>query len=149
MIIKKYNLLEFHQFLCQNIGMIQKDKIFMDFQTAEVIQPISIIANSQSFDKVWFRSLLAIFDNSSCELKLLLWLVANRDKSNNQVIGNQKSIAEKSNISLANVNKILGKFKDAGFINKIQNGVYMINPLIIISGDKKKQNYLLLEFKGE
>lgn len=125
---------------------VTQGDIYINSRTAEIINAVSLKTDSKNFDKVWFRSLLSLLEKSTPELKLLVWIVANRDKSNNHFIGMQREISEKANISLSVVNRTLRDFQKVGFIKKIQTGVYMINPLIIISGDDKKQRFLTLEF---
>ena len=123
--------------------------LIMNLRTAEVFDAIKINTDFENFDKVWFSSLLGIFEKTTPELKLLLWLVANRDDISNQVICNQRVMAKKSNISISVINRTLNNFIKVGFLKKIQNGVYMINPLIVVKGKSCKQKYLALEFNSK
>ena len=108
-----------------------------------------VMPNQGDWDKAWFGSILTQCKISGMKtLKVLVWMVENRDYGSNKVGKTQREIAEGCMVSLGVVNKALADFSKSGLLKKLKNGQYMINPAIIVRGSEEKQRFLLLEFNN-
>lgn len=120
-------------------------------KTGEVVDACRInLPDRNSWDKVWFGNVLAqckILGNK--QLTVLLWMVNNRNYSDNKVYYTQSEISELCGVRLRLLKDIIKSFCECKIITKIRNSVYMVNPAIIVRGDSKKQAYLLIEFNNE
>jgi hypothetical protein len=133
------------------MNKIYGEKELIDPATGEVIKTTYIVKKYQgdfNFHKVWLADLLNVLEVvGNKKLKVIRWILSNINNKTNQIIGTHQKIAEKIGVSRVVVSQTFKLLQDADFLVKEQNGVYKINPLILVQGDNKKRQNLLIEYK--
>lgn len=125
---------------------IKNDVEIINSKTGEVcvVDEISkVFTDEKTFWKCYladFLSVLGIFD--SRQLDVFIHLVENTNPSNNLFISTQREIAYEVGCSLTTVNEIMKKLIEKGMIEKIQNGVYWVNPNVLMKGNVHKKQLL-------
>ena len=79
----------------------------------------------------------------------MIYILQNVKPSNNLFIGTYKKIQKYTGISQPTIAKILTKLQDTGYIKKVQNGVWMISPEIMMKGKDGKRKNLMIEYHCE
>ena len=130
-----------------------KKRTLVDQETGEVIevdQVTKIAYGQKNFWKVYlfdFLQVLGILESK--QLDVLIYVLENTNSSNNTFIGTHKKIAEKTNTSRDTIHRTFKKLQDAKFLEKIQNGVYQVSPLIMMKGSDYKKQLLLNYYKED
>lgn len=131
----------------------QKKKDLIDTETGEIISVDQItkrVYGTRNFWKCYlmdFLCILGIIDNK--QLDVLIFIVENTNQSNNMFIGTYKHIAQNVNVSEPTIAKIIKKMQKNNFIKKVQNGVWLVNPNILMKGNDTKRQILLSYYKNE
>ncbi len=135
-----------------NIKYITKETTYKDETGEHTIQETEIYKKhygGKFFYRVWLSDLLNALGllNNNKELDILFYVLDNMTTDNN-FIGTYRSIAEDTKISLSTVTRIFKKMNEVNLIRKIQNGVYKINPALILQGDNSKKRRLIIEYEN-
>ena len=130
--------------------VIKKGDRWINEKTGEVIETTEIykyVEEDFNFHKVWIQDLIRILDlTGSKALKVINYLLGNMRNSDNTVSVTYRQMAEDLNISLFTVTKIMKILQEADFIRKQMNALYMINPDIVVKGNKNKRVSLLIRY---
>lgn len=124
-----------------------KSKNLMDLDTGEVIQVDQItkrVYGGKAFWKVYlmdFLSVLGVFD--SRQVDVFIYVVEHTNMSNNLFVGTYKKISDDVNVSSATIARIFKKLQAQHFIKKVQNGVWFVNPNVLMKGNDAKRQILL------
>ncbi|MGR5989472.1 replication/maintenance protein RepL [Bacillus paranthracis] len=119
----------------------------MDTQTGEVIHVDQITKRAYGAKNFWkmylmdFLSVLGIIDNK--QLDIFIYIAENTNQSNNLFIGTYKQISKDVGVSEPTIAKLMKKLQENNFIKKKQNGVYLVNPNIMMKGNDTKRQILL------
>lgn len=100
--------------------------------------------NRKTFWKVYlsdFLAALGIFD--SRQLDVFIYILEHTDSSTNLFIGTYREVACEISCSTNTVSKIMRKLQDQGFLKKIRNGIYAINPNLMMKGNENKRQMLI------
>ncbi len=134
--------------------IIKRDRRqLMDVVTGEVIYVDQITKRTNSTRTFWkcylmdFITVLGIIDSK--QLDVLLHIIENTNASNNLFIGTYSKIAKETNCSSRTISIVLKKLQEADFLKKVQNGVWRINPNILMKGNENKRQLLLSYYKGD
>ena len=85
-----------------------------------------------------FLTVLGIID--SRQLDVFVYIAENTNPSNNTFIGTYTKISKDVGVSSRTIAKIMKKLQENNFIKKVQNGVWLVNPNILMKGgDHKRQ----------
>lgn len=139
--MKKY----YNEYTQTLIGSRKRD--LMDIETGEHIlvdQITKRIYGTKNFWKVYlmdFLSVLGVFDSK--QVDVFIYIVENTNRSTNLFIGTYKKIHEDLGVSQTTIAKIMKKLQEHSFIQKVQNGVYMVNPNVLMQGNDNKRQMLL------
>lgn len=131
----------------------EKQRKLVDTDTGEVImvdQVTKRIYGTKQFWKVYlmdFLSILGIFDSK--QVDIFIHIVENTNPANNLFIGTYKKIEKATKISHGTVVSVMKKLRDNSFIHKIQNGVWSVNPTILMKGGENKRQILLNYFNEQ
>lgn len=126
---------------------------FINRRTGEIVTVDNIkktIYGQKNFWKCYlmdFLSALGIIDNK--QLDIFIYICENTNQSTNLFIGTYSKIAEDVQCSRATIAKIMKKLQAHGFIKKIQNGVWFVNPNILMKGNDQKRQILLSYFQAD
>lgn len=125
----------------------ERKRELIDTQTGEYIYVDQItkrIYGAKAFWKCYlmdFLSVLGIFDNR--QVDIFIYIVENTNKATNLFIGTYAKIAKDLGCSSTTIATTMRKLKNNGFVKKVQNGVWMVNPNILMKGNDHKRQILL------
>jgi len=131
----------------------QKRKEYIDVETGEVIWVDQInkrVYGTKNFWKCYlmdFLSVLGIIDSK--QLDVFIYIVENTNQSNNTFIGTYEKIAKDVGVSRPTISSILKKLQGNNFIKRVQNGVWLVNPNILMKGNDTKRQILLSYYESE
>ena len=130
-----------------------KQRSLVDTETGEQIlvdQITKRVYGTKNFWKCYlfdFLQVLGILDSKQCDV--FVYIVENTNQANNTFIGTYKKIAKDVGVSEPTIARIMRKLKDHNFIKAVQNGVYLVNPNILMKGNDKKRQILLSYFESD
>lgn len=131
----------------------QKQRELIDTETGEIIHVDQITKRTYGTKHFWkcylmdFLTVLGIIDSK--QLDIFIYIVENTDPAKNIFIGTQRQIAANTNSSVQTVSTIIKKLQENNFIKKLQNGVYMVNPNLLMKGNDHKRQILLSYYATE
>lgn len=135
------------------IKFITKETKYKDETGEHTIQETEIykkIYGSQHFWKIFlsdFLNALGLINNSK-QLDVLFHVLSNTNQSTNIFIGTYNKITEEVGVSYQTVALIFKKMQENDLIVKVQNGVYKVNPSIMVKGDNSKRQKLIIEYQA-
>ena len=146
----KFNL-EYNENTQTLIGTRQKELIDVETGVSIWVDQITKRAyGSKNFWKVYlmdFLTVLGIIDSK--QLDVFIYIAENTNQSTNQFIGTYNKIAKDVNVSRPTIAKLMKKLQDNKFIKKVQNGVWLVNPNILMRGSDKKRQILLSYYQAD
>lgn len=83
------------------------------------------------------------------QLDVFMYISINTQPSTNLFIGTYEKIMKDCQVSKDTVYKLLKKLIEHNFIRRKQNGVYMVNPNIVMKGNNAKQSLLISYYDAE
>ncbi len=131
----------------------QQKKHYIDADTGESIWVDQISKRSYGTKNFWkcylmdFLTVLGIIDSK--QLDVFIYIVENTNQSTNMFIGTYRKIAGDLKCSLDTVSKIMKKLQENNFIKKVQNGVWLVNPNILMKGNDTKRQILLSYYQAD
>lgn len=131
----------------------QQKRELVDTQTGEVIWVDQITKRTYGTKNFWkcylmdFLTVLGIIDSK--QLDIFVYIVENTSPSNNTFIGTYTKIAKDVGVSRPTIAAIMKKLQDNNFIKKVQNGVWLVNPNILMKGNDTKRQILLSYYESE
>ena len=146
----KFNL-EYNENTQTLIGTRQKELIDVETGVSIWVDQITKRAyGSKNFWKVYlmdFLTVLGIIDSK--QLDVFIYIAENTNQSTNQFIGTYDKIAKDVNVSRPTIAKLMKKLQGNKFIKKVQNGVWLVNPNILMRGSDKKRQILLSYYQAD
>ena len=130
-----------------------KKRQLVDTETGEQIlvdQITKRVYGSKNFWKMYlmdFLTVLGIIDSK--QLDIFIYIVENTNQSNNIFIGTYDKISADVGVCRQTIAKIMRKLQDNKFIRKVQNGVWFVNPNILMKGNDQKRQILLSYYESE
>lgn len=124
-----------------------------DIDTGEVIQVDQITKRVYGTKNFWkcylmdFLGVLGIIDSK--QLDIFIYIAENTNQSNNTFIGTYSKISKDVGVSRPTIAKIMKKLQDNNFIKKAQDGVWIVNPNILMKGNDNKRQILLSYYESE
>ena len=131
----------------------QKKRELLDTATGEVIWVDQITKRTYGTKNFWkcylmdFLTVLGIIDSK--QLDIFIYIVENTNPSNNTFIGTYKKISKDTGCSSRTIATIMKKLQENNFIKKVQNGVWLVNPNILMKGNDTKRQILLSYYESE
>lgn len=120
------------------------DWIVVDKNTGEEIDPGIFVENyiqemakhnRNGWEQVYPEKLIKYMKTVGCSSHSLVLLHLLEQKNyDNTIITTQRKIAQHLEISISTVVSVMTSLQDAGHLIKISNGVYQLDPLIMIRG---------------
>ena len=126
---------------------------FINKQTGEIVTFDNIkktVYGQKNFWKCYlmdFLSILGIIDNK--QLDIFIFICENTNPSTNLFIGTYKKIAKDVGCCEATITKIMKKLQAHGFVKKVQNGLWFVNPNLLMKGNDQKRQILLSYFQAD
>lgn len=131
----------------------QKKRELMDKETGEIIWVDQITKRTYGTKNFWkcylmdFLTVLGIID--SRQLDIFIYIVENTQQANNTFIGTYKKISKDTGCSSTTIARIMKKLQENNFIRKVQNGVWLVNPNILMKGNDTKRQILLSYYESD
>lgn len=131
----------------------QKQKNYMDMETGEIIHVDQIAKRVYGTKKFWkiylmdFLTILGIVDNK--QVDIFIYIVENTNQATNMFIGTYDKIGKDVGVSRATIAKIMKKLQENNFIKKVQNGIWLVNPNILMKGNDTKRQILLSYYNSD
>lgn len=130
-----------------------KKRELIDRETGEQIfvdQITKRVYGSKNFWKCYlmdFLMVLGIIDSK--QVDIFIYIVENTNQSTNIFLGTYKKIAADVGCSEPTIAKIMKKLVANGFIKRVQNGAWFVNPNILMRGNDQKRQILLSYYEAE
>jgi DNA-binding Lrp family transcriptional regulator len=100
-----------------------------------------------NFDKFWVSQLLTAIDEfGNQKIKLLLYLIQNRERSNNAIIKTVRELATETGISKDTISATLKILETHGIVKR-KTGVIFISPEVVFRGSHNNRRRILLEYR--
>ena len=135
---------------------VKKQKIigkqnYINQETGEIVECVVVektIENDFNFHKVWLNDLIGILEIiGTKKLTVIKWILDNFNDKDNTVFFTQRGLGKELGLSTKTINETIKLLLENGFMKKVQNGVYMINPDILVKGTTGKRTNLLVKYK--
>lgn len=125
----------------------------MDTETGELLHVSQVekyIRGTKNFWKCYLMDFLTVLGiMESRQLDIFIYIVENTDQRNNVFIGTYKKISKDTGCSPTTIARIMKKLQNHNFLKKMQNGVWLVNPNIMMKGNEQKRQILLSYYEGE
>lgn len=131
----------------------EKKKHLIDADTGEnvfVDQITKRVYGTKNFWKCYlmdFLTVLGIID--SRQLDVFIYIVENTHPSTNTFIGTYKKIGKDVGVCRQTIATIMKKLQENNFIKKVQNGVWLVNPNLLMKGNDQKRQILLSYYESD
>lgn len=142
------------EFISQTQTLIgQQKRELLDVASGEVIWVDQITKRTYGTKNFWkcylmdFLTVLGIID--SRQLDIFIYIVENTQPSNNTFIGTYRKISKDIGCSSTTIARIMRKLQENNFIKKVQNGVWLVNPNILMKGNDTKRQILLSYYESD
>lgn len=122
-------------------------RLIVNLETGETTQEVDIKHYGAHFWRLYLQNFLAALGKFNLALlDVLCFIIENANLSDNTCSFTQTEIALALSLSRATVGRHIETLEQVGFIKKIRNGKYMINPDILhydVSKGSKQHNILM------
>lgn len=131
----------------------EQPKRLMDLDTGEVFNATQVTKRTYGTKNFWkcylmdFLTVLGILDSK--QVDIFVYIVENTNQTTNQFIGTYKKIAKDVGVSEPTIARIMKKLQAENFIKKVQNGVWFINPDVLMRGNDGKRKMLLSYYESD
>ena len=131
----------------------QKKRELVDRETGEVIWVDQITKRTYGTKNFWkcylmdFLTVLGIIDSK--QLDVFIYIVENTQQANNTFIGTYAKIAKDVGVCRQTIATIMKKLQENNFIKKVQNGVWLVNPNVLMKGTDTKRQILLSYYESK
>ena len=127
-----------------------RQRKLVDPETGEVMQveqTTKLVFGSKHFWKCYMKQFLAVMKPlSGRQYDVFIYIVEHTKPGDNLFIGTYDKIVEGAKCSRQTVAAAMKKLQEKNFIRKKQNGVWMVNPEVLVKGGDSKQEGLLSEY---
>ena len=126
---------------------------YMNIRTGEMVMFDNIkkvVYGQKNFWKCYlmdFLAVLGIIDNK--QLDIFVYICENTNSSTNMFIGTYAKIARDVGCSETTIAKIMKKLQEHNFIKRVQNGLWFVNPDLIMKGNDNKRQMLLSYYQAD
>ena len=124
-----------------------------DDDTGEKIIVDQITKRSYGTKQFWkcylmdFLTVLGIIDSK--QVDIFIYIVENTNQSTNMFVGTYKKIAKDVGVSEPTIARIMKKLQENNFVKKVQNGLWFVNPNILMKGNDNKRQILLSYYQAD
>lgn len=130
----------------------QRTRRLVDQDTGEVMQvnqTTKLVYGSKNFWKLYMREFIAVLKGlSDKQYKVFVYILEHTRPSDNRFTATYQSIMKDVGCCRQTVASTLGKLKDNNFMRKVQTGIWLVNPDIMVKGNDRKRNMLLSEYRA-
>ena len=128
---------------------IEGKRTYVDCETGELIncRVVRIVDADANFEKLWLGHILEAIDEiGNAKMKVLMFLLSNRDKHTNSIITTNRKLAEATGISLDTVSRTLIALKKNKIITRT-TGVIFLNPDVVFKGSRQHRMNVMIRYQ--
>ena len=129
-----------------------ENKEIVDQETGEIVPVYEVTKKyygGNDFHKCFLESFLASFEMFQYkQINVVCYIYEHMQTSNNIFIGTYKSISQALNVSEPTIASVMRKLQANNFIRRVQNGIWQINPNILMKGDERKRKIMITKFEN-
>lgn len=131
----------------------ERKRQIMDVETGEIMLVDQITKRRYGTKNFWkcylmdFLTVLGIIDSK--QLDVFVYIAENTSPSTNTFIGTYTKISKDVGVCRQTVASIMKKLQENNFIKKVQNGVWLVNPNILMKGSDHKRQILLSYYESD
>lgn len=122
-------------------------KRLQDLDTGELIEVDQITKRAlgqKQFWKIYLMDFLQVLGGFEYkQLDVLIYILEHTEAANNTFIGTYRSLEKSVGVSYDTVRRTITLLQGKGFLKKVSNGVYQVNPTIMMKGTEHKKQLLL------
>lgn len=133
---------------------LHEPDVWINQRTGEIIKAQTLTKELKGsdvdigFEKLWIGHILdAVEEVGNAKMKVLFWLIRNKDKSN-MVHGSITEIAEKTGVGRATVARLMASLRKANVVRLEYGGRWMLNPAVIFKGSHERRMNVLIRYKA-
>ena len=134
------------------VAVEYEDSKIVDGETGEIIPVCQVTKKfygNKPFYKVWLEGILSSFEIvQNKQVDIICYIYENTQPANNLFVGTYKTIAKKLNVSEPTIAAVMKKLQSINILRKVQNGVWQINPTVMMMGDDAKQRVLITKYEN-
>ena len=123
---------------------------YINADTGEILETTVIekeVERDFNFHKIWLSDLMSVLNLiGGKKLDILKYLLGEMRSSDNTISVTYRKIEEKLKTSQKTIAETMKILQEANFITKVQNGLYMVNPDIIVRGKSGKKDALMIKY---
>ena len=123
---------------------------YINADTGEILETTVIekeVDRDFNFHKIWLNDLMSVLNLiGGKKLDILKYLLSEMRTQDNTISVTYTKIQEKLNTSRKTIAETMKILQEANFITKVQNGLYMVNPDVIVRGNGKKRDALMIKY---
>lgn len=100
------------------------------------------------FEKFWIGHILEAIDEvGNAKVKVLFWLIRNKDKGN-MVHAGINEIAAKTGVGRATVARLMSALRKANVVRLEYGGRWMLNPALVFKGGHNRRMNVLIRYQA-
>ena len=123
---------------------------YINADTGEILETTVIekeVDRDFNFHKIWLNDLMSVLNLiGGKKLDILKYLLSEMRTQDNTISVTYTKIQEKLNTSRKTIAETMKILQEANFITKVQNGLYMVNPDVIVRGKSSKKDALMIKY---
>jgi hypothetical protein len=123
---------------------------YINADTGEILETTVIekeIDRDFNFHKIWLNDLMSVLNLiGGKKLDILKYLLSEMRTQDNTISVTYRQIEKELNTSQKTIAETMKILQEANFITKIQNGLYMVNPDVIVKGKSGKKDALMIKY---
>ena len=127
--------------------------VWINQRTGEIIETQTLTKQVNGdvdvgFEKLWLGHILeAVEEVGNAKMKVLFWLIRNKDRSN-MVKATLDDIAAKTGSSRSTVARLMAALRKANVIRLEYGGRWMLNPSVVFKGGHSRRMNVLIRYKS-
>ena len=130
----------------------QRTRRLVDQDTGEVMQvnqTTKLVYGSKNFWKLYMREFISVLKElSDKQYKVFVYILEHTRPSDNRFTATYQSIMKDVGCCRQTVASTLKKLQKTNFMQKVQTGIWIVNPNVMVKGNDRKRNMLLSEYRA-
>lgn len=130
----------------------QRTRRLVDQDTGEVMQvnqTTKLVYGSKNFWKLYMREFIAVLKElSDKQYKVFVYILEHTRPSDNRFTATYHDIMKDVGCCRQTVAATLKKLQKTNFMQKVQTGIWIVNPNVMVKGNDRKRNMLLSEYRA-
>lgn len=145
---KNGRIMEYVERNSQLVGTVHRELVDTNTgETIEVEQTLKFNYGSKHFWKCYLANFLKVIEAlESRHLKIFTYIIRKTKPSNNLFICTYDKMAKDLKCSKQTISETMKILQKTNFIRKKQNGIWIINPNVIMKGNDNKRHQLFTEY---